>query len=79
MSLCEKFKNLKLGQPAVLCVFEYIFKMQADLTISFIFKKKKCVSDYCFVKGSLEIDDYFIEYVTHNGLDSSIHSSVKPF
>lgn len=58
MSLCEKFKNLKLGQPAVLCVFEYIFKMQADLTISFIFKK--CVSDYCFIKGSLEIDDYLL-------------------
>lgn len=74
MSLCEKFKKPKIRSAAkpVLCVFEYIFKMQADLTISFIFEK--CASDYCFRKGSLKIDDHFI--VSYD-IDSSLANKRK--
>lgn len=58
MSLCEKFKKPKIRSASSVVCFRVIYlKMQADLTnISFYIQKNtKCVSDYCFIKGSLEI------------------------
>lgn len=72
MSLCEKFKKPKIrSQPAVLCVFEYIFKMQADLTISLIFKEKKNVLAIIvfYKRAYLEIDEHIL-------LSKLIHSFI---